>query len=143
MKHRLTFLTLLCVLNIILFHLTPARSEDNGVKFSGQIRSRGEMDQKDFDSDTSGGPLSLFRVRLNAAFQPADKIYTFIQLQDSRERGFEPSTLADTHNVDLHQAYVQVNDLFIDKLTFKIGRMELSYAGQRLIGAFDWHNVGR
>jgi hypothetical protein len=85
----------------------------------------------------------LFRVRLNAAFQPADKIYTFIQLQDSRERGFEPSTLADTHNVDLHQAYVQVNDLFIDKLTFKIGRMELSYAGQRLIGAVDWHNVGR
>ena len=83
------------------------------------------------------------RVRLNAAFQPADKISTIIQLQDSREYGFELGTLADTHNVGLHQAYVQVNDLFIDKLTLNIGRMELVYAGQRLIGAIGWHNVGR
>ena len=43
----------------------------------------------------------------------------------------------------LHQAYFSVNKLFDLPLNLKLGRMELSYGPQRLIGAVGWHNVGR
>ena len=143
MKYRLLFIALSCVLNISMFYPMTAQSVDNRLQLSGQIRTRGELDGKDFDDDTSAERFTLLRVRLNTAFQPADRISTFIQFQDSRAYGSEPSTLANLQNIDLHQAYLQANDFLIDKLTLKIGRMELIYAGQRLIGAVGWSNVGR
>ncbi len=143
MKYRLSFIALICALNINLCYPIAAQSDDDKMELSGQIRARSELDGKDFNNDTPAKRTTLLRVRLNAAFQPADKISTFIQLQDSREYGTEPGTLADTHNVDLHQAYLQANDFLIDKLTLKMGRMELIYAGERLIGAVGWDNVGR
>ena len=146
MKYGL-LLVVLCLLNAIMLYPTTARSDDNKVKLSGQLRTRSELDGKDFNSDTTLNRFTLLRARLNATFQPADKISTFVQWQDSRAYGSEnapnPGTLTDTHNVDLHQAYVQVNDFFVDKLVLKMGRMELSYAEERLVGAVGWDNVGR
>ncbi|MBI1930344.1 alginate export family protein [Candidatus Poribacteria bacterium] len=142
MKYWLLLIAFLGVL-IILFYPMTAQSDDDKMELSGQIRARSELDGKDFNNDTPAKRATLLRVRLNAAFQPADKISTFIQLQDSREYGTEPGTLADTHNIDLHQAYLQANDFLVDKLTLKMGRMELIYAGERLIGAVGWDNVGR
>src|SRR5438477_12344041 len=43
----------------------------------------------------------------------------------------------------LNQAYVLAGDRNSFPLTAKIGRQELIYGDERLIGAFDWNNVGR
>ena len=118
-------------------------SSKDGVKLSGQFRSRGEFGAPDFNNNTPANRSTLLRFRLNAAFQPAEKISTFMQLQDSRVYGAEYGTIANFRNVDLHQAYLQVEDFFAQKLTLKMGRMQLAYAEERLIGAVDWHNVGR
>ena len=66
-----------------------------------------------------------------------------MQFQDSRVYGAEHGSIANFRNVDLHQAYLQVEDFFAQQLTLKMGRMQLSYAEERLVGAFDWHNIGR
>ena len=139
MPYRLLPIVLLITLLVPL----PTKSANDDVKISGQFRSRGEFDGTDFNNDTPAQRSTLLRIRLNAAFQPADKISTFVQLQDSRVYGSEPNTFANFRNVDLHQAYLQVDDFLAEKLTLKMGRMELAYAAERLIGAVDWLNVGR
>ena len=115
----------------------------NGVKLSGQFRTRGELDATDFNNDTPVNRSTQLRVRLDAAFQPAESILAFVQFQDSRIYGTEPNTFTNIRNVDLHQAYLQVGNFFAKKLSLKMGRMQMAYAKERLVGAVDWHNVGR
>src|SRR3989441_3836024 len=45
--------------------------------------------------------------------------------------------------IDLHQAYVTVGNHKEFPVSAKLGRQELSYGDERLIGAFDWNNIGR
>ncbi len=45
--------------------------------------------------------------------------------------------------IDLHQAYVTVGNHKEFPLSLKVGRQELVYGDERLIGAFDWNNIGR
>jgi len=45
--------------------------------------------------------------------------------------------------VDLHQAYVTLGNHKEFPLSLKVGRQELSYGDERLVGAFAWNNIGR
>ena len=45
--------------------------------------------------------------------------------------------------VDLHQAYVTVGNHKEFPSPLKVGRRELSYGDERLVGAFAWNNIGR
>jgi len=49
----------------------------------------------------------------------------------------------ESDRVDLHQAYVAVGNHKEFPLSAKIGRQELSYGDERLVGAFGWNNIGR
>lgn len=112
---------------------------------TAQIRHRFEADDKDFNSAISLRTFSLLRTRLGADFEPAEDVRAFIQVQDSRVFGEETSTLGDgsADQFDLHQGFLVVDDLFGAPLALKLGRSEVIYGPQRLIGAVGWHNVGR
>ena len=118
-------------------------SENDAVKLSAQIRTRGILEGKDFNNETPTNPSTLMRVRLNANFQPTENISGLLQLQDSRVFGTEPNTLTNITNTDLHQGYFYTTDFLVDDLSLKAGRIALVYGGQRLIGSVGWHNVGR
>src|SRR6185369_12999626 len=45
--------------------------------------------------------------------------------------------------VDLHQAYVTLGNHKEFPLSLKVGRQELSYGDERLVGAFAWNDIGR
>ena len=45
--------------------------------------------------------------------------------------------------VDLHQAYLTLGNHKEFPVSLKIGRQELSYGDERLVGAFAWNNIGR
>lgn len=49
----------------------------------------------------------------------------------------------ESDTIDLHQAYVTAGNAKEFPLTAKVGRQELSYGEERLIGAFGWNNIGR
>lgn len=115
----------------------------SGVDITAQIRPRYQIDNKDFNSNLSSVNFSELRTRLGLSFAPIENVTGFVQLQDSRIYGTEPNTLTGIDNIDLHQAYFNINKLFSLPLNLKLGRMELSYGPQRLIGAVGWHNVGR
>ncbi len=117
--------------------------EPEKATFNAQIRARAETDERDFNSDTDYNSYVLLRTRFSATFRPKKKYEALIQVQDSRVYGKEPTTLSDTRNLDLHQAYVLVRGFLWKNLDLKFGRMEVNYGEQRLIGAVDWSNVGR
>ena len=45
--------------------------------------------------------------------------------------------------INLHQAYVTIGNPSAFPLSVKVGRQILSYDDERLVGAFDWNNIGR
>ena len=119
-------------------------AEGNPLKFSGQVRQRFEMVDKDFTDTTSFNNQNYLRTRFAVSFDN-DDYSSFVQLQDSRVFGTETNTLKDgtADALDVHQAYFKLKNLFGVPLTAKVGRFEAAYGPQRLMGAVGWHNIGR
>lgn len=134
--------TNLLVISILFLSSLQVTAQDK-IKVNGQIRPRLQVDNKDFNSSTDVNSFTELRSRLGVNFSVSKDLSGFVQIQDSRRFGSEPSTLSDTKNLDLHQAYFNIRKIFKLPFDVKIGRMELSYGSQRLIGAVGWHNVGR
>ncbi|MEM7201007.1 MAG: alginate export family protein [Planctomycetota bacterium] len=113
---------------------------------SGQYRIRWE-DRIDFDFNDNGGVNEDFftqRVRLNLAPEFTETLSAFIQLQDAREWGEELSTLDDSADgLDLHQAFVLVDEFPYLSGTGKIGRQEAELGEQRLISSLQWATQAR
>ncbi len=115
----------------------------DGLNFSLQIRPRFEIDNKDFNSATSTGTFTAFRTRLGLTFNRVENLTAFFQIQDSRYFGDEISTTTNSKNIDLHQAFFNIANIFTLPVKLKLGRFEMAYGSQRFIGAVDWNNVGR
>jgi hypothetical protein len=49
----------------------------------------------------------------------------------------------ESDRIDLHQAYVTVGNHKEFPISAKVGRQEMSYGEERLVGAFAWNNIGR
>jgi hypothetical protein len=117
------------------------------VSLDGQIRLRYEyrdpISYGNVDAQTRSTDLLLSRIRLNLNFAVTDDIDVFVQPQDQRQWGQEASVLSDERNLDLHQGFVEIRNLFGEPVTVKGGRMELSYGDQRLVSPLDWSNIGR
>jgi hypothetical protein len=135
---KVTFLLLL--LSLVFSNFVFA--QDN-VKVDAQVRPRFNIDDKDFNSNTDVNSYTELRTRLGVAYSPSANLTGYVQIQDSRLYGTEPNTLTSTANLDLHQAYFKIDNFFKLPFYLKVGRMELSYGSQRLLGAVGWHNVGR
>ena len=129
-----------------LFAATASAAEAPKLSFSGQIRARAEttnIESYATPLKRRGYDTTTLRTRLGVGVDAGQGVKGFIQLQDSRNWGSEASVAANSANVDLHQGYVDVLDLFAAPLDLRVGRMELQYGDQRLISPLDWSNVGR
>jgi hypothetical protein len=129
--------------SIIFLLISSATIFAQNVDFSGQVRARTFGDNRDFNSNTSLFGFSQLRTRLNANFNASKRVSGIIQLQDSRYFGQENTTLSNSQNVDLHQAYINFDDLFKLPVDLRVGRTEYTLGNERLIGAVEWSNVGR
>lgn len=126
--------------------LNAVAPDSDSVKFGGQLRFRGEFrtvknyGNADVDRNVD---FVIQRTRFDADFRVTENIRAFVQIQDSRNWGEEGSTLNDLEGVDIHQAYVDYENVFGHPITVRAGRQELSYGDQRLVSPLDWHPVGR
>jgi hypothetical protein len=100
----------------------------------------------DFRANTpeSENDFLLLRTRVHAGYSPVDWLTIFGEGQNSSSTGDKrnPNPQSDGP-FDLHQGYVQLGGTKELPLTLKVGRQELSYGDERLVGAFDWDNIGR
>jgi len=124
-------------------HLMGQEKQD--WKFSGEVRHRFEYNDKDFNSATNPSNYNFLRSRLGITLTPTAHVQAFFQLQDSRIMGEELNTLTDgsADQLDLHQAYFKVENLFAWPVDVQVGRMEVNLGPQRFVGAVNWHNIGR
>jgi hypothetical protein len=128
-----------------------------GVDFGGQYRVRGESkSETDFyegDGDHAVNDQSAYygqRVRLWGVAKPTNDTTVKITIQDTRTWGRNSSidgpgltNAASGNNLDLHESYVLIDEFFGTPLSLKVGRQELVYGDQRLVGSFGWSNNGR
>ena len=125
----------------------PASAGD--VTFSGQYRLRGEfLKSADYDDSTNPDSVDFWtqRVRLTANAKATDDVSAKITIQDTRTWGSMGSGGLLTESgqaIDLHEAYLNVNNIFGTPINFRAGRQELVYGDERLVGNFGWSNQGR
>ncbi len=99
------------------------------------------------DFSATGGHSSdnrmLLRTFVHVGYDPTSWLNFYAEGRDSRGFWDEPNPNPDLDTADLHQAFVQIGNPEIFPLIAKIGRQELSYGDERLIGISDWTNVRR
>jgi len=120
---------------------TPAAPQ---VKVGGQLRLRPEHRNR-LKPDATGGTSDVFfgqRARANVTVS-TERLRAFVEVQDARNWGTEVSTVSNDRNLDLHQAYLELPDLGHSGVSLTLGRQELAYGDERLLGAADWLTAAR
>jgi hypothetical protein len=134
--------------------------EEPSLKFSGQERLRYESRQN-FDfiyhrSAVDGKPdnddnFLLHRFRLNVDYKYGPYLQAHGTFQDSRVFGSHQidNDALDTkfaniyqNKTDLHEAWLKLK-MCEAPIWLQVGRQELIYGDERLVGAFNWSNNGR
>lgn len=119
------------------------------VRFLGDLRIRSEVDSRDFNLTSPPNTFTLLRTRIGLEASPAENIRVLVMARDSRAFGTEVdasgsfNTISDGRNLDLHQGYVEVGKFLSDGIMVRLGRQELGYANERMIGTVGWNNIGR
>lgn len=132
----------------------PLSFYDGKLVFDVQERVRGELRDNNFDfndgiSVATDDLWLLNRLRVGAMVKPQPWIKFYVQAQDTREleslRKNVPFVAGSEGDdpFDLRQGYVEIGDPAKFPLIAKVGRQELIYGDERLIGAFDWNNFSR
>jgi hypothetical protein len=100
----------------------------------------------DFRANTpvSENNFLLLRTRFHGGYSPTDWLTVYGEGQNSSSTGDRrnPNPQSDGP-VDLRQAYVRLGGTQDLPVSFKVGRQELIYGDERLVGASDWDNIGR
>lgn len=111
--------------------------------FGAQLFARGELrDNADLQrslQDFSIGLDQRARVSLRAA--AFGRVGLVLELQDVRAWGAERATNVTEPLTGLHQGFVDVRAT--DWLDLRVGRQELCYGEERLLGCLDWGQSAR
>lgn len=117
----------------------------------GQLRARFEIkeDGRSFpvrDFRASGVAVDnaylLLREKIHLGYA-SDRFSAYVEARDSSSAGDNRQPHPEADRFDLHQAFVTVGNPKGFPLTTKLGRQELAYGDERLIGNGDWGNLGR
>jgi hypothetical protein len=114
------------------------------LQLHGEYRTRAEgQEGLNFARQNDGYLLS--RWWIDATVQPTNWLKLFGQMQDSRVFfNRTVSTDPPRQNLfDLHQAFLELGDLKKSPISLRVGRQELSFGGERLIGPSHWLNAPR
>ena len=108
-----------------------------------RIRFEGRINEH-FRSGNSDSYL-LTRLRLDVDVHPTSWFRLFLEGQDSQAMGLkgdpDPPLAEDTF--DLRQVYGEIFNHERQGFGVRIGRQELGFGDERLIGAFNWSNTAR
>jgi hypothetical protein len=118
----------------------------------GQIRARGE--HKEYfathgaavDFAAKGDPNNtyfLLREKIHIGYSLEPWMTFFVEGRDSSSRSDDRAPNPDADAVDLYQAYVKFGGPPSSPLSLKIGRQELRYGDELLIGRSDFNNIPR
>lgn len=115
---------------------------ETGVEVRGRYEDR---DNRDLSSPADDDRTdALLRLRLNVDLRnEGSGLSVLFQPQVSVNRYDTPSGDDTTDRTAVHQLYAQWRPPEDPRWTLRLGRQELVYGNQRLIGSFGWDNIGR
>ncbi len=125
-----------------LDRLKEVRAGDILFRFAVEERLRCERwNNEDLDDDRPDHDHRVYaRTRLRADAIFSSSLRTVVELVDGREWESERRPRAQNDDLDLHQAYVQLDH---GLLMLRLGRQELDFGSRRLVAAPTWNNVLR
>ena len=105
----------------------------------------GSFPNRDFiergqDNDNS---YLLERLRYHLGYLPNPWLLAYVEGQDSFEQGDKRVPSPEADYLSLRQACVSLGDPRQSPLVAKVGRQELAYGDERVLGVSDWSTVGR
>jgi hypothetical protein len=121
---------------------SPAQDLPSWMSLGGQIRGRFEAPSGTSIINHTSESYYASRLRATLGIQPTSWLRFFAEAQDARTAGYgapiAPTTLYNP--IDVRQLYFAVGHKEDGAVTwsFRAGRQELSFGGERLIGPADW-----
>ncbi len=113
------------------------------LRFSGEYRLRmeGFRGFKDSNDDL----YLLERLRINMKIQPTDWLRFVVQGQDARPFWKNPPAAVPPFKdtMDLRLGYVELGDSEKGTAGLRVGRQELAFGEERLVGNTNWQNTAR
>jgi len=108
----------------------------------GIAGSPGSLDFRDHGADVDNSFL-MIRVRPRIGYT-GTWFSVFVEGRASSTTGDDRNpNLESDCPIDLHQAYFTLGNHKEFPVSLKVGRQELIYGDERLVGAFGWNNIGR
>lgn len=98
-------------------------------------------DFRDTGADVQNNYL-LYRIRPRVGYN-SEWFNVMVEGRHSGEQNDERKPDPEADDFDLHQAYVQIGNHKEFPISMKVGRQEMIYGDERLIGASGFNNVGR
>ncbi len=132
---------------LVLGSTLTAIAVDSNWTITGQVRPRMEYRNGYRNllppATTDGVVFISQRTRIGVLYKGEAKANAFLQVQDVRTWGDEThtSTDASADKFDLHQGYLDL--IPNENWTFRIGRQEIAYDEDRLLGTGNWNQTGR
>lgn len=120
-----------------------ASSSPNWLSFGATYRVRFEGRTGDGYVANNDDYYGLGRLLVDVGIEPSSWLNFHFQGQDARSPGKEASGPGFRDPFDVRQAWVQIGDPEAGVFNVQVGRQELKYGAQRLIGPLDWTNTAR
>jgi hypothetical protein len=121
---------------------SPAQNLPTWLSLGGQIRGRFEEPSGTSLAKNVGDGYYASRLRISLGVQPTSWLRFYAEAQDARTAGYNspiaPTTLYNP--LDVRQLYFSVGQKKDGAMSwsFRGGRQDLSFGGERLIGPADW-----
>lgn len=113
------------------------------LRFGGEYRGRFEgYSGGGFKPDTTDA-YWLSRVRLNLTIRPVSWFRIYAEGQDARAIAKQPGQPPYENVWDIRQAFAELGDAEKGIFAVRVGRQEINYGDQRLVGSSNWTNTAR
>ncbi|HYM13631.1 MAG TPA: alginate export family protein [Bryobacterales bacterium] len=115
------------------------------LRFSGEYRGRMEGFTGGGFKNNSNDLYFLNRLRLNMKLQPEKWLKFQFQAQDARVLGKNQTPAAPPYQdtMDLRLAYMEIGNTESGSAGLRVGRQELAFGEERLVGNVNWLNTAR
>ncbi|MCX8054483.1 MAG: alginate export family protein [Ignavibacteria bacterium] len=134
--------TFLLTTSLLILSVSYLHSEQD-FKITGNFQLRTELDGRDFSNKTYPLSFTSMRTMIGIEKNLTKNISAFFQIRDSRLWGEAKNTIYNLKNVDLHQGYVQFDNILDEPLSVKAGRFEMQFRNGRYFSTNNFHYIAR
>jgi hypothetical protein len=131
---------LITILMFVTFCFGYSEEQNSDFRLYGSFYSRPTLDGRDFSDKTHPLFFSLQRVAVGVEKHLFTDVTVTAELMDSRIWGQPQNVRKSIANVDLHQGFLTLKNIFGKPLDLKIGRFEASF-NKKVIGIVGWQDV--